>query len=116
MALRTSNGYGAITVSDEVVATIVGKLALECYGVVDKVPQKFADSVADLFRKKNDGRGVRVTTKNGRINIDVFVILKFGLSIEAVSESLRSTIKYGVENFTGMVVNTVNVHVVGIRI
>ena len=46
----------------------------------------------------------------------VFVILKFGLSIEAVSESLRSTIKYGVENFTGMVVNTVNVHVVGIRI
>ena len=52
MALRTSNGYGAITVSDEVVATIVGKLALECYGVVDKVPQKFSDSVADLFRKK----------------------------------------------------------------
>ena len=59
---------------------------------------------------------MRVTTKGGRINIDVFVILKFGLSIEAVSESLRSTIKYGVENFTGMVVNTVNVHVVGIRI
>ena len=53
MALRTSNGYGAITVSDEVVASIVGKLAVECYGVVDKVPQKFSDSVADLFRKKN---------------------------------------------------------------
>ena len=106
MALRTSNGYGAITVSDEVVASIAGKLALECYGVVDKVPQKFSDSVADLFRKKNDGRGVRITTKGGRINID----------IEAVSDSLRSTIKYGVENFTGMVVNTVNVHVAGIRI
>lgn len=116
MALRTSNGYGAITVSDDVVANIVGKLALECYGVVDKVPQKFADSVADLFRKKNDGRGVRITTKAGRITIDVFVILKFGLSIEAVSDALRNTIKYGVENFTGMVVNAVNIHVVGVRI
>ena len=92
MALRTSNGYGAITVSDEVVASIAGKLALECYGVVDKVPQKFSDSVADLFRKKNAGRGVRITTKGGRINIDIYVILKFGLSIEAVSASLRCTI------------------------
>ena len=37
-------------------------------------------------------------------------------SISAVAESLRKAVKYSVENFTGMLVDAVNVHVVGVRV
>ena len=118
MALRTINALGSISVTDTVVASIAGRLALECYGVVDKVPKKLSDIMEDLFRKNRKdtyGRGVRVSTKGDRISIEIFVVLKFGLSISAVSESLKSTIKYGVENFTGMIVSSVAVNVVGVK-
>lgn len=116
MSLRTTNAYGAIIVTDDVVACLAGRLAMDCYGVVDRVPRKFSDALADLFRRNNDDSGVRVTTKGDRVFIDIYVILRMGLNIQAVADSLKSTIKYGVESFTGMIVDTVNIHVVGVRL
>lgn len=63
MSLRTKNTYGEITITDEAVANVAGRLALDCYGVVDKVPRKFSDALADLFRRSSWGRGVKVVTK-----------------------------------------------------
>ena len=59
MSLRTKNTYGEITITDEAVANVAGRLALDCYGVVDKVPRKFSDALADLFRRSSWGRGSR---------------------------------------------------------
>ena len=115
MSLRTKNTYGEITITDEAVANVAGRLALDCYGVVDKVPRKFSDALADLFRRSR-GRGVKVVTKENRIYVDIYVVFRFGLSISAVAESLKSTIKYGLEEFSGMVVDSVNVHVVGVEL
>ena len=116
MSLRTQNAYGTITITDDVVASLAGQLALDCYGIVDKMPRKFSDSVADLFKRNSLSRGVRVTTKGDRIYVDLFVVLRYGVSIAAVAASLKSTIKYGLEQFTGMIVDTVNVHVVGVKL
>lgn len=116
MALITSNAYGSITVADDVVASIASRLAMECYGVVDLTPRKFSNTLADLFKRNSDGRGVKVVSKGDRVYIDIFVVFKFGMSISAVADSLKSTVKYGVENFTGMIVDTVNVHVEGVSL
>ena len=53
---------------------------------------------------------MKVVTKENRIYVDIYVVFRFGLSISAVAESLKSTIKYGLEEFSGMVVDSVNVH------
>lgn len=55
-------------------------------------------------------------TEDNMIFIDIFVVLKLGVSVEAVTESLKSTVKYSVESFTGMRVKNVNVNVVGLRV
>lgn len=115
MSVRTSNAYGDISITDEAVAQIAGKITEECYGVVETVSRRFVDSISELFRK-NKGRGVRISTVNDRINIDLYVYLKFGTNIQAVADSLRSTVKYGVENFTGMVVSKININVVGMKL
>ena len=57
----------------------------------------------------------RVSALNNRMIINVKITLKFGVSIDAVIESVRSAIKYNVEHFTGMIVECVNIDVLGIK-
>ncbi len=116
MALRTNNSYGTISVSDDVIASLAGHLAMECYGVVEMVPFGFSDSLTDLFKRNGKSRGVRVATKGDRIFVDLFVKFKYGLPVSATSESLKRSIKYGLEHFTGMIVDTIDVHVVGVKL
>lgn len=116
MALRTNNSYGTISVSDDVIASLAGYLATECYGVVEMVPFGFSDTFADIFKRNGKSRGVRVATRGDRIFVDLFVKFKYGLPVSATSESLKRSVKYGLEHFTGMIVDSIDVHVVGVKL
>ena len=89
---------------------------MESYGIVEMVSRRFTDNLAILFKKDAGGKGIKVTTSGNRIYVDAYVIVKYGVSINAVAESLKEAIKYKVEGFTGMIVNTVNVNVIGVKL
>ncbi len=116
MPVNTTNSYGKISITEEAIESVCAKVALDCYGVVDLVAKKFSDNLHELFKKKSSNKGVKVITVDNKIYIDLYVILKYGVSINAVAESLKSTIKYSVEKFTGMIVDSVNVNVLGVRV
>ena len=116
MTVDTNNYYGNISISDNSIRVVAGYAALDCYGVVDLVSKSFLDIARDLFKKEPYSKGVRISHIDNRIYIDIYCILKYGVSISAVAESLRKAVKYSVENFTGMLVDAVNVHVVGVRV
>ncbi len=116
MPVTTSNIYGKISISDEAIAKVAAHAALECYGIVEMVPRTFMDSFSQLLKKETGGKGVKVVTSGDRIYIDIFVIIKFGVSISAVAESLKKAVKYKVEQFTGMIVDTVNVNILGVKL
>lgn len=116
MSVNTSNIYGKIVISDDVIAQVAGHAALDCYGVHELVSRKFTDSVAELFNRQPYGSGVKVTIVENKIYISIYAVLKYGVSIDAVSDSLRSAVKYKVEQFSGMFVRAVKVHVVGIKL
>ena len=117
MAVNTNNAYGRISISDLAIAKVASNTAMESYGIVEMVSRRFTDSLASfLFKKDNGGRGIKVTTSGNRIYIDAYIIIKYGVSIAAVAESLKEAIKYKVEAFTGMIVSTVNVNVIGVEI
>ena len=116
MSVHTKNSYGQIHIVDEAIAVVACHAARDCYGVVDMVSGKLTDYIADLFHIQTKARGVRIDTVGNRIFIDMNVIIKYGVSINAVAESLKEAVKYSVENFSGMIVDTVNVNVVGIKI
>jgi len=84
--------------------------------VVARVSPRFVDSIIGLFKRDNKSRGVCITTVNDRIYINLYVTLKFGPPLQAVAESLRNTVKYGIEEFTGMVVSKVNINVIGVKL
>ena len=116
MAVSTKNYYGNIEISSEAIAAVASFATLDSYGVVDLVAHNLKSSIRGLFNK-NHVKGIVITNnKDNRIFIDIYCILKYGISISAVAESLKKTVKYTVEDFTGMIVDTVNVHVVGVRV
>lgn len=116
MSVSTSNAYGKISISDIAISKVASQAAMESYGIVDTVSRRFTDTLAELLKRDAGGKGVKITTSGNRIFIDVYVLIKYGVSIEAVAESLKESVKYKVERFTGMIVDTVNVNVVGLKI
>ena len=114
MTVDTNNYYGNISISDNAIRTVAGFVALDCYGVVDLAAKNFRESARELFHKEPYAKGVTISHIDNRIFIDLHCIFKYGVSISAVAESLKKSVKYSVENFTGMIVDTVNVHVVGV--
>ncbi len=116
MSVNTSNVFGKISISDAAIAKVAKNAALECYGIVETVSRRFTDSLSELLKKQPGSRGIKVVTSGDRIFIDVFVIIKYGVSINAVAESLKESIKYKVEKFTGMIVDTVNVNIIGVKL
>ncbi len=117
MAVSTKNYYGDIEISSEAIAAVAGFATLECYGVVDLVKKFRGKSICSIFSNNPYTKGIIVNNNNdNRIFIDIYCILKYGISLSAVAESLKKTVKYTVEDFTGMIVDTVNVHVVGVRV
>ena len=116
MSLNTINAYGKITVTDEAIALVAAHSTLECYGVVDLVAKKAKDVFLELVNKPSKTRGIKVLTIGDRISIDIDLLLKYGVSINAVAESVRRQVKYNVEKFTGMIVDAVNINVAGVRV
>lgn len=116
MTVDTNNYYGKISVDNDAIASVAAFTALECYGVVDLVSKNIKDNIKEFIKKQPYLKGVKVSNYENRIFIDIYCILKYGVSISAVAESLKKSVKYSVENFTGMIVNSVNVHVIGVRV
>lgn len=116
MAIKTHNSCGVISISEDAIAKIAAYATLDCYGIVELVSRHFTDSLFVLFGKGKGAKGVKVEIKNNRIFIEVSVIIKFGVSISAVADSLKETIKYNVGKFTGMVVDTVDVNITGVKL
>lgn len=115
MAVMTNNIYGKITISNKTIARFVSHVAIDSYGIVDFVPRNVFDAAVSFLQFGSDVKGVKVHSNGDRICIDVSVVVKYGVSIKAVIESLNETIKYKAERFTGMLVDTVNVKVMGVQ-
>ena len=116
MSVNTKNAYGKISISDLAIAKVASHTAIESYGIVEMVSRRFTDTLALLLKKDSEGRGIKVTTYSNRIFIDIYVVIKYGVSISAVADSLKEAIKYKVEAFTGMIVDTINVNVIDVKL
>ena len=107
---------GAVMIDPEVIARYAGSVAVECFGVVGMAMVNMKDGLVKLLRKESLSNGINVTIEENRICIDFHVIVSYGVSISAVSDNLIETVKYKVEEFTGVPVERVNIYVEGVRV
>lgn len=110
-----TTSLGGIHVSPNAVATIAYHATLQSYGVVGLAPKNLADGIVSSITRE-PSRGISVQYKDDEINIDVNIIVEYGTRINSVAESVANTVRFHVEKALGLKVNTVNVHVAGLRI
>ena len=108
---------GNITVDPEVIAQYAGSVANECFGIVGMASVNSKEGFAHLLKRESMTKGINVALNSkGKLVIDFHVIVSYGVNIMAVSENLISSVRYRVEDFTGLEVERINVYVEGVRV
>lgn len=111
------NEYGRVVIGSEVIATYAGSVAVECFGIVGMAAVNVKDGIVRLLKKDYLTHGINVTIdENNEITINFHVIISYGVSISTVTDNLISTVKYRVEEFTGMHIKKINIFVEGVRV
>lgn len=114
MAEETTS-LGGIHISPNAVATIAYHATLRSYGVVGLAPKNLADGLVHSITRE-PARGVTVHYDGESINIEIHVVVEYGTRINSVAESVANTVRFHVEKALGLKVNSVNVHVAGLRV
>lgn len=113
---RINNKLGEIQISSDVIAMYAGMTAVECFGIVGMAAVSMKDGLVKLLKRESLAHGINAEVEDNRLTIDFHVIVAYGVSICAVSDNLMATVKYKVEEFTGMSVEKINVFVEGVRV
>ena len=113
---RINNKLGEIQISSDVIAMYAGMTAVECFGIVGMAAVSMKDGLVKLLKRESLTHGINVTINNNAIDIDFHVIVSYGVSISTVADNLIESVKYKVEEFTGMPVEKINIFVEGVRV
>jgi uncharacterized alkaline shock family protein YloU len=110
-ALESS--LGRITISNEAVAHIVGRVAAEAYGVVGMGPRR---RIGRLLTRDRRRQGISIGGSAERgITIELSVIVEYGLNLAEVASTVRNRVRYEVERLTGLPVAAVEVRIDDVR-
>lgn len=107
---------GRIIIDEEVIKTYAGSVAVGCFGIVGMAAVNMKDGLVRLLKRDYLDHGINVTIVDNKITIDFHVIIAYGVSILTISDTLISTVKYQVEEFTGLEIEKINIYVEGVRV
>jgi len=117
MPIQLALDNGKVSLSDEVIATLAGSAASDCYGLVGMASRKqLKDGIADLLGKENLSRGVEVKEENGLTIIDLYIIVSYGTKISEVAHNIQSKVRYVLNDVLGLQVERINIIVQGVRV
>ena len=101
---RIDNKMGSIQIDPEVIAMYAGTTAVECFGIVGMAAVSMKDGLVRLLKRESLTHGINVAIKDN------------ALSISTVADNLIESVKYKVEEFTGMKVEKISIYVEGVRV
>ena len=107
---------GNIVIDKDVIAQYAGSVAVECFGIVGMAGVSVRDGLVKLLKRDSITRGISVSFDNNKLVLDFHVIVSYGVSILAVADNLIDSVKYKVEEFTGIEIEKINIYVDGVRV
>ena len=107
---------GNIFINNEVIAQYAGSVAVECFGIVGMAGISMKDGLVRLLKMDSITRGISVSLDKNKLILDFHVIIAYGVSILAVADNLIDSVKYKVEEFTGIEIKKINIYVDGVRV
>lgn len=116
MAKEVVTDLGRISVSEDVIATMAGVAATECYGIVGMAGTRLKDGIAELLGRENLSKGVSVVVSGDRVEISLYIVVGYGTRISEIARNVTDKVRYVVESATGLTVAGVHIHVQGVKV
>lgn len=115
MGIERTTSLGNINITEEAIASLAGQTVSECYGVVGMASKNLLhDGLATLLKKENYSKGVVINKSNKGLEINVYIIVSFGVRISQVVIESQKKIKYVLEHTLQQELGAVNVFVQGV--
>ena len=111
MDMDRDQDNGQITYANEVISTIVSVATTEVDGISGIAG---SGSLAGLLAKGRTPRGVRVDMTGQDVSVDVSVTVDYGMPIQKVGRNAQENVRKSIESMTGLHVEKVDLHVVGV--
>ena len=113
--ITTANGN--VTIDESVIAKYAGTVAVGCFGIVGMAAISMKDGLVKLLKKDSLTKGIDVEIgEDNEVSLSFHVIVAYGVSIFTVSDNLVSSVRYEVEQFTGLKVKKIQIYVEGVRV
>lgn len=106
---------GSIHIAEDVVASIVSLAATEVEGVA----YMFGDVTKEIIGKlgiKNLTKGVVIGIEGNYVSAELSLVMRYGYGIPKTAKAVQEKVRSAVESMTGLTVERVNVHIVGVDI
>ena len=107
---------GKINITENFLSKLIGNAVTSCFGVVGMMPNTNRQRIFGLVSKTQSlDTGIKVTGNADSINVEIHIMVTYGMNINAIAASITEKVKYVVEETTGITVNKVTVKVDGIK-
>jgi len=116
MECKIKNDIGTVYITEDVMLKVVGYAALECYGIVAMSSKRAKDGLVQWLGRENLTKGVQLRLVDDMLDVDLFIIVEYGISIAEVCKTIVETVRYKLESMTGVKVRRVNISVEGVRV
>ncbi len=117
MAIELTTKDGRVTITNEVISTVAGGAAIECYGIIGMASKnQLKDGIAEILRKENFSKGVVVQQDGDQVSIDMYIIVSYGTKISEIAHNVQSQVKYTLDKTLGLPIKAVNIYIQGVRV
>ena len=116
MTQKISSDLGSVNISENVIATVAGVAAMDCYGLVGMAPHSVSEGISELLRRENYERGVDVQFHDDSISVCLYIVVQYGVKISEVARNVQERVKYAIEKQLGLGVRNIDVRVQGVRV
>ncbi len=89
-----SGPRGKIEVLPNAIHSIVVQATTSCYGVLGIAAPRLHGGQAVLLPLEQSNQGVRVQVVNEQLQIEVYVVLEYGLRISEIAHNIMSSVKF----------------------
>ena len=107
---------GNIELTNGFLSRLIGNEVISCFGVVGMVPSNNRQRLSKIFLKDDAlDTGIKVTGNINKIDVEIHIVVTYGMNINAIASSITEKVKYKVEKVTGTPVDRVVIKVDGIK-
>lgn len=110
---REVSTIGEVMIADDVIATIAGLAATEVEGV-SAMQGNLTNELVGKLGMKNLTKGVGIKINGESVSVELSIQMRYGYSIPKTCKAIQERVKNAIENMVGLLVEVVNVHIVGV--